>query len=77
MPVRCDCTTAGTQRDSRVCHSPCAEVPCSARNCRSILRKESRLDIAACACSRLAACGSSEPRAEEPGVCRDWLTPLR
>jgi hypothetical protein len=74
MPVRCECKTAGTHRDSFSCHSTCADRPCDAKNCTSILRRESKLDIAACSCSRGTVCGESAPPTEDDGVCRDWLT---
>jgi hypothetical protein len=77
MPVKCECKTAGTQRDSNVCHSTCEDVPCSDKNCRSILRSGSKLEIAACSCSRTSICGESAPADEAPGLCRDWVTTVR
>lgn len=74
MPVRCDCTTTGTTRDSAVCHEPCAEIPCDDHKCPTILRRDAKLEIPACSCSRASACGLSSPPEEQPGLCRDWLT---
>jgi hypothetical protein len=77
MPVECECRTEGAQRDSYSCRTPCVEVPCTEHNCRSVLRKGSKLQINACACSRTEVCGEVEPPDSEPGICRDWMTSVR
>jgi hypothetical protein len=71
MPVECDCKTAGTERDSPTCHATCNPLPCTADNCDSVLRVDSKLDIAACACSRVTVCGVTQPPPAEPDLCRD------
>jgi hypothetical protein len=76
VPVACECTTEGSRRDSPVCHSPCKEVACDDESCRALVRKDGKLDMSACNCSRASACGASAPEEAVAGLCRDWLTPV-
>lgn len=76
VPIHCSCTTTGALQDSTVCHEPCDDVACTKRNCPGVLWRHGKLDTSVCRCSRATACGAVEPAAEQPGVCRDWLTPI-
>jgi hypothetical protein len=75
MPVSCECTTAGAQVDSSLCHSTCRDVGCAAENCSAVLRTGAKLDLSSCYCTRATACDESEPEDGTPSICRDWTAP--
>jgi len=77
VPVSCECTTKGTERDSAACHTECAEVACDPRSCRAVLQASSKLDMSSCGCSRAAVCGDVQPPEDAPRLCRDWLTAIK
>jgi hypothetical protein len=74
-PVRCDCSTGGTQIDTEVCRSQCDDVACDARNCSSVVGRDSKVDLSSCFCTRATSCGSVTPSVDAPGLCRDWTRP--
>jgi hypothetical protein len=77
VPIHCECTTKGTQADTNLCHAGCTDIPCDAKNCPSVLRKNEKIDLQSCFCSRASTCGDVTPAVDEPGLCRDWTRPAK
>jgi hypothetical protein len=75
VPITCTCTTKGTQADTNLCHSECNDVACDAKNCPSVLRKDEKVDLQSCFCSRAETCGVVTPAVDAPALCRDWTRP--
>lgn len=70
LPLSCSCTTSGASKDSVLCAAPCADVPCDHRTCAAVLRQDDELDLGACSCTRVEACGKVIPAADRPATCR-------
>jgi hypothetical protein len=77
QPVMCECSTAGTTRESSVCRSPCREKACDDENCPSVLMTDATLSTRSCNCSRASVCGQVAPEEDRPGLCRDSLALTR
>ena len=77
QPVVCECSTTGTERESPFCRTPCNDRACDETNCPTVLRQGAALDMTMCSCTRSTACGLTTPQVEEPGLCRDLMTPTK
>lgn len=67
--IKCRCTTKGAQDQTATCSRPCTDQECSAETCQPLLKVGGLIDATGCQCSRVNACGSLSPAADDPPVC--------
>ncbi|MDF2692096.1 MAG: hypothetical protein K0S65_479 [Labilithrix sp.] len=67
--IRCECGTAGAHEQTPQCSAPCTDRECTAETCLPMLKVGGTIDAAACACSRVNACGTMTPASSEPPMC--------